>query len=180
VAVARLDSAQECYRTEPQTAGAQTHPVPAFHFDHRQLRRTARVTLVVWLFALAAGVANACAFTLAGPAGRGVVDIAAHGAAESVLVRAGHDGEHDQGGPISPHGHGHDAGKASCLKFCDDESSAIAKVKLPVVGPCVALPTVVEAWKPLAVISGSGSRQAPEHPGSQGPPLVIRFLRLTL
>jgi hypothetical protein len=155
--------------------------MPAFHFDRGQLRRTARVTLVVWLFALAAGVVNACVLTPAGAAERRVapishVDIAAHG----VLAGPGHDGDHVQGGPVLPHGHGQDAGRASCLKFCDDESSAIAKVKLPVVDPGAGLVTVVEAWNPMAAIGGPGFRRAPEPPGSQGPPLVIRFLRLTL
>jgi hypothetical protein len=153
----------------------------AFHFDRRQLRRTARVTLVVWLFALAAGVVNACVLAPAGAAERRVapvshVDIAAHG----VLAGAALDGVHVQGGSVLPHGHGHDAGRANCLKFCDDESSAIAKVKLPVVDPGAGMVTVVEAWNPTGAIGGPGFLRAPEPPGSKGPPLVIRFLRLTL
>jgi hypothetical protein len=159
--------------------------MPTCHFDRRQLRRTAWVTLVVWLFALAAGVVNACALAPAGSAARGVspvshVDIAAHDAAEGTLVSVGHDGDHDQVGPVSSHTHGHDAGKDSCLKFCDDESSAIAKVKLPVVDLGAGLLTVVEAWNPIAALGSLGVRRARERPGAQGPPLVIRFLRLIL
>jgi hypothetical protein len=148
--------------------------MPAFQFDRRQLRRTARVTLVVWLFALVAGVVNACALTPDGSAGRGVapashVEIAEHAAAEDAYVVAGHVGDH-----------GHDADKANCLKFCDDGSSAIAKVPLPVADPGAGPVSVVDAWSPMAAIGSSGFQQALERTGSQGPPLVIRFLRLTL
>lgn len=159
--------------------------MPANHFYRRQLRRTAWVTLVAWLFALAAGVANACALSPEGPAGRWVSSVshfgvAAQDSAEGSPDGAGHDGDHDHGGAVLPHGHGHDAGKVSCLKFCDDESSTIAKVQLPAVDVGPGLVTMAAAWSPMAAIGGRGFRRAPERPGSQGPPLVIRFLRLAL
>lgn len=143
----------------------------AFHFDRRRLRRTAWATLVFWLFALTAGVVNACALTPAGPAERGGVhgDIALHDPHAGAPTAAAHASQHEQ-----------DSGKVSCLKFCDDESSAIAKLKAPVVDLDSSLLTVVEAWNPIAAIGSVGFRQSLERPGSQGPPLVIRYLRLAL
>jgi hypothetical protein len=137
--------------------------MPAFHFDRRRLRRTARATLMAWLFALTAGVVNACVLVPVEPVEHAVgkVSVAHHG-----------------------HGHEDDSGKASCLKFCDDESSAIAKVKLPVVDLGSSLLTVVEPWNSIAAADRLGFRHSLEPTGSRGPPLVselvIRFLRLTL
>ena len=128
--------------------------------DHRQLRPIAWVTLMVWLFAFTAGVVNACALTLAGAAG----DTRGHVYAESVVRQGQHE----------------DAGKAGCLKLCDDGSSAIAKVKLPVVDLGSILLTLVEPWNAIAATTGAGIRQSLARPASHGPPLVIRFLRLTL
>ena len=157
--------------------------MPAFHFGRQRLRRTAWATLVIWVLALAAGVANACALTPMGTAGRAMsqAGIVAHDPHSGAPTRAGHASLDDPVGVVQyGHGHGQDSGKVSCLKFCDEESSAIAKVKLPVVDLGVSLLTVVEPWNSNAAAGGSGLRRSLERPGSQGPPLVIRFLRLTL
>jgi hypothetical protein len=158
--------------------------MPIFHFDRRRLRRTAWATLVVWLFALAAGVVNACALTSAGPAERavsqaGIVVEDPHAVAS---IGSGHASHQDPIEAVSHHGYGHgqDSGKISCLKFCDDEASAIAKVELPVVDLGSSLLTVVEAWNPVAASGSLGLRPSLQRPGSRGPQLVIRFLRLTL
>jgi hypothetical protein len=139
-----------------------------FHFDRRRLRRTARATLLVWLFALAAGVVNACALAPAGPAERvdAHADFAVHG--PDAVAPAGHEG-HEQ-----------DSGKVSCLKFCDDESSAIVKLKLLLVDFGSSLAAMAAPWNLTAASGNIGLRPSSERPGSQGPPLVIRFLRLTL
>jgi hypothetical protein len=139
-----------------------------FHFDRRRLRRTARATLMVWLFALAAGVVNACALAPAGPAQRGdtPAELAVRG--PDAAAPAGHEG-HDQ-----------DSGKVSCLKFCDDESSAIVKLKLLLVDFGSSLAAMAAPWNLTAASGNIGLRPSSERPGSQGPPLVIRFLRLTL
>ena len=157
----------------------------AFHFDRRQLRRTAWATLVVWLFALTSGVVNACVLTPSGSAERAVwqvsrVDIAVHDAHAATRPDGKDGSRHDQGASVVHHGHGQESGTASCLKFCDDESSAIAKVKLPVVDLGSSLLTVVEPWNTIAATSSVGVRQSLARPGSHGPPLVIRYLRLTL
>lgn len=126
--------------------------------------------LVIWVFALAAGVVNACALTPAGLEERG-------GMHADATVPASH---RDKGEQVGHHGHQRDSGKDSCLRFCDDESSAITKVKLPVVDLGLTLLTAAEPWSSVVAAIVADLAQSPERPASQGPPLVIRFLRLTL
>ena len=161
---------------------AHIHSMSAFHFDRRQLRRTAWATLAVWVLALAAGVFNACALAPAGPVDRAIghVGVSAHGEHASTPTLFAIESHHEQAETVGHHEHGQDAGKGSCLKFCADESSAIAKVKLPVVDLSATLLTAAEPWSAIVAVGGIGFRQLLERPGSQGPPLVIRFLRLTL
>jgi hypothetical protein len=158
--------------------------MPALQFDRRRLRRTTCATLLVWLFALTAGVFNACALAPAGATGR-LGQVWQLGAAvqdldAGALTAAGHGTQDHHDHPAAHHGHGSDSGKVNCLQFCNDESSAIAKVPLPVTDLGLGLPTLVEPWHAIAAAGSVGFRQSPERPGSRGPPLVIRFLRLTL
>lgn len=142
--------------------------------------------LLVWSFALASGVVNACLLTLPGPTTDGFpppvhgeaathaspheVAMGLHGAAgdEADAVDLAHH-EHQQGG----------SGKDTCLKFCDDESSAVVKSTSSGVDMVAALvdPGMRRIVVPLANID---SGWLLEQPRAQGPPLVIRFLRLTL
>lgn len=142
----------------------------AFHFDRQKLRRTAWAMLVAWLFALTAAAVNACAVAPAGQVERGEVrtDVSAHG------------GHHHDGKLANHHLHDQDSGKENCLKFCDDGSSAVAKVEPAVVDPGLTLLTTAEPWGVIAATSSAGFWQSRERAASQGPPLVIRFLRLTL
>lgn len=161
---------------------AHIHLMSAFHFDRRQLRRTAWATLVVWVLAMAAGVVNACALGPSGPVERttqqvGIVVLDAHVGAPSFSAIESH---HEQSQTVGHHEHGQDSGKGSCLKFCGDESSAIAKVKMPVVDLSATLLTAAVPWSAVVALGGAGFQQSLERPGSQGPPLVIRFLRLTV
>ena len=153
-------------------------------FHRRHLHRTIWVMLLAWVLALLAGIANACQLETHAPVApatatstrdrstqRGV-----H-AAQSLQVEHGHhDGHSEHDGSTT------DAAKNGCLKFCDDESSTVVNGKTPqtdLPGPVVfasvewhsAMPTAaagVAMWRPI------------ERPASQGPPLVIRFLRLTI
>jgi hypothetical protein len=155
--------------------------MPAFHFDRRQLRRTAFATLVVWLFALTAGAVNACVLMPERVAVQvSHADILAHEPGVDTLSGTDHESSHEHDQSVDQHGHGHDSGKGSCQKFCDDESSAIAKARLPVVDLGATLFTVVQPWSTIVVVGGAGFRQSLDRPRSHGPPLVIRFLRLTL
>lgn len=145
-------------------------------FDHPLLRPTAWVMLVVWLFTFTVGVVNACALTLTGAAERTVAQVPHN----EIAAVAGDVRHLVDAQSVVRQGHDEDAGKAGCLKLCDDESSAIAKVKLPVVDLSSILLTLVEPWGAIASPTGAGFRSSPERPQAHGPPLVIRFLRLTL
>jgi hypothetical protein len=130
-------------------------------FTRQQLQRTACVALFAWVFALFSGVANACLIQPVAPADRQVEHAHNHAADES--------GERNQG-----------SGKAGCLKFCADESSALAKSKashadLP--GP-IFLATV--HWPLATPVAAVAPWHLVERPASVGPPLFIRLLRLTI
>lgn len=153
------------------------------HFTRQQLRHTACVALFAWVFALVSGVANACltpaaepgAATLALAVGAATARCDAGGAPCAHDAAPAHhpaDGEH--GEPVQ------DGGKAVCLKFCADESSALAKGKashadLP--GP--ALLTGAQ-WSPAMQFAAAAPWQPVERPASVGPPLFLRLLRLTI
>jgi hypothetical protein len=156
-------------------------------FNRCRLRRTACVTLLAWVLALMAGVVNAC---LLQPHGQTVSassiatsspEFADARLIESTVAHVEHShhdshqaqqGDHDAAKE--------DADKAGCLKFCADESSTLAKGKFTQADlPNPAVVAVVE-WPSLAPLPMGTLRRSAERPASPGPPLVIRFLRLTI
>lgn len=125
---------------------------------HR-MQRLVWLTLLAWSFALASGIANAC-----------VLSLSARAAGASSPPAQMHAHEHEPGS----------AGQDSCLKFCDDESSALAKSTSYAADLGAAL-VDPRLERRLAVPPLQADPGAPlEPPRAQGPPLVIRFLRLTL
>jgi len=161
--------------------------VHAIRFHRRRLRHFVWVALFAWVFALVTGVANACIVEMPGSAPAGhekhrhthaahenvehqfsLPEPADHGSAE-------HPDHEDAGGPAQD-----DAGKAGCLKFCDDESSALSKNGSPGFDQ-LAAPVAVDGFEiqPVPIADAVG-RLSLERPSAQGPPLVIRLLRLTL
>lgn len=91
--------------------------------DRHRLRRIAVQLLVVWFFALAASVVNAC---LLEPGSRyGDVASAMNGRHD-----AGAAGHHRYAEAAGAHGHrpSH-SGKAPCAKFCDDPSTGAQAIK---------------------------------------------------
>jgi hypothetical protein len=154
----------------------------ALSFHRRRLRRTVWVTLGAWVFAFCAGVANACMLAPHGSAEHGVVaaspsraDAQPHRAsASSVGGQRGHDET------VAQQGQEQGAGKDSCLKFCDDESSALSKNKTTAFDLGQPLLVVVAPWSPMVPSRTLGTKLSLQRPTAQGPPLAIRFLRLTL
>lgn len=149
-------------------------------FHRRHLRRTTWVTLLVWLFAWGAGVANACQLEVQWPAthlaGGSAQEAQAHShAVEGAAHHHGHTGA-----GLSDTGHDADAAKASCLKFCDNETSALSKGQAPQADlhtPALLTPV---PWPALRPLPGASARYAMAQPVAHGPPLAIRFLRLTI
>ncbi len=152
-------------------------------FTRRHLRRSACVTLFAWLFALLSGAVNACLIqpsatdlvrsnlSLVGPV---VGEVAGPGQAARLIEDAQHRAGDEHGGPLD------DLGEAGCLKFCADESSAVAKSKaaqadLP--GPFFV--SRVD-WQPASPVADAAPWRSVDRPAAQGPPLFIRLLRLTI
>lgn len=132
--------------------------------DRRRLRRWAAQVLLVWLFGLAMGVANACA--LGEPAHHRTDSTAATGIQE-----------HHHGGERG------DAAKVNCLDFCEKSSTGAPKLKVVGDGLAalgLALP-VSDTFVACGLSEPSVGRlvvDSPHLPG--GPPPRIAFQRLTL
>ena len=155
----------------------------SLHFNRQQLRHTACVALLAWVFALVSGVANACLLQAAEPGAAAL--------SFSVSTRTGgcdsgaepcerdarpayHHADSERGAPLE---HG---GKPVCLKFCGDESSALVKSKasqadLP--GPVLLAGAL---WSLAEQVAAAAQWQAVERPASVGPALFLRLLRLTI
>lgn len=153
----------------------------AKRFHRRRVRHTVWMTLLAWSFALAAGVVNACLL-----APQGSVEPGAHGAQHRFVAHSGdargmrlaeHGHHGDAASSPGPHP---DAGQEGCLKFCDDGASALSKTKVASLDPGVQLLAAFSAWNASVSKLRLVTLQPLARPSAQGPPLVIRFLRLTL
>jgi hypothetical protein len=147
-------------------------------FHRQQLRRTARAMLLAWLMATLAGIANACLMqprSMYVPAAQaGAAAAATPDAAAAQASHETHDGATEPGA-----GSAH-AGKAGCLKFCADESSTLTKSDT--LQPDTAAAVVETGFAPLSDldIATIALRRGVDPLRAGGPPLVIRFRRLTL
>jgi hypothetical protein len=157
-----------------------------FRPSTRRLRHIVWLTLLAWLFALTAGVVNACVLSMPDRVAR-ELNSAQH--AESALHMGGphtsmaESGAHFNGhetAATAQHEHGQDADQDSCLKFCNDEATALSKDKSSGSDMTVALAEADTWCFSAAPIMSAGGGLSRERPTSRGPPLVIRFLRLTL
>ena len=155
-------------------------------FHRRQLRRWAARVLLVWLFGVAAGVANACL----APALDG------HGAQASLGMHA-MDADHDAA-PMPPGPDAHDAmvadhsgsadhggipGKANCQDFCQKSTVSIPPVKsaLDQHDAHALAPMAIASVVPVPAFQP----EQPWLPRRDGglatpPPITIVFLRLAL
>lgn len=137
------------------------------------MQRTAwvlRTLLFVWLFALAAGWANACVLQARSDAHNGPLGHDAGTVARPHLSAPVALATIDPGGPAAE----------ACLSLCEGERNAIPKLKL--VGPSdLGLHQAVLAapWLPWSVDPAPVRARAFAMPPPPGPPVAIRFLRLT-
>lgn len=153
------------------------------HFTRRQLRHIACVAFLAWVFALVSGVANACLLQTAEP-GAATFSVAAGAqtAGSDVSVApwahdagpARHHADSERGDPVE---HGD---KAVCLKFCADESSALATSKASQADLSGPVLLAGAPWSPAVQVAAAAQCQAVERPASVGPPLFLRLLRLTI
>lgn len=155
--------------------------MPTLTFNRRQLRRTACMTLLAWALGLLSGVVNACLLqphsqTASASSATSSPELANAGLIDSTVAHVEHNHrDSHQAGQGD-----HNAGEAGCLKFCSDESSTLAKGKFTQADlPNPVVIAVVE-WPSMAPLPMGTLRRSAERLASRGPPLVIRFLRLTI
>ena len=152
-----------------------TSPYPTMKFfaDSRSKRNTAFVVLLVWLFALASSLANACLLEPHEPHPTVTGDALAttnHGRGE-FLSKMGHEAGHH---------HDSDPSKESCLKACDDGTRTLPKahsgVDVTDRGPALLVTTLWLASHAVSALRRAHDRAVPV----VGPPLRHRFSRLAL
>jgi hypothetical protein len=135
-------------------------------FRHRtQLRRIAAQVLLLWLFGIGAGLANAC---FAAGAAEPLGHCDAMRAAEAV---------HHQG----TSGHDGAPAKTNCQDFCEKSTISIPPLKLALDhadAGAISFPTVAVLLIPAA--SEPAERWVPRPDGGLAPPITIAFLRLAL
>jgi hypothetical protein len=141
----------------------------------RAKRNTAFVVVLVWLFALASGVANACLLEARGTHSHGS-PVAYSSATEAASgISAGH------AGAIASHDAGSDTAKASCLKVCDDRSQSLLKQQsgFDLTDPGQA-PFVVLVWTAATPVVSAPKQANIQQPHAPGLPIRTRFSRLAL
>ena len=142
--------------------------------NHRAKRNGTFVALLVWLFALASGMANAC--LLETPGGHSHVAATHSSDSPHSHALAGHAVavEDDDGDD-------RDGSKESCLKACDDGANAQVKLQTgtDLTDPGLA-PFVVIVWNTATPIASLPNRYDILQVPIVGPPFRLRYSRLTL
>lgn len=145
-----------------------------FFADTQTKRNTAFAMMLVWVFALASGVANACFLETPGhhsTAVKGSAATANQARAESVAhldVTAAH---HDDA----------DSTKESCLKVCDDGTHSLPKAYSGVDHADPGPPTLVMTlWTGSMPVVSAPRRVDDLAIPILGPPLRVRYSRLAL
>lgn len=145
--------------------------------NKRTKRSTAFAALLVWLFALASGVANACLLGAPGIPSHARTHAAEAGfeTTRAPAALAGHAKVADRNDDDS------DAPKESCLKVCDDGSKALGKLQTgpDLTDPGMA-PLVAVVWNAAAPVASAPSRIDDPQPPIVGRPFRVRYSRLAL
>lgn len=142
--------------------------------NHISKRRTIHMVLLAWLFAMAAGWANACLLQERGTHGH-VPSHSGSLTAQVAQVSPGHvgvDADHaENAGP----------GKSACLKVCGDGTQSVIKVAQGLdLTDVAAAPPVALVW-PAPLAFAERDNAWPALPvSSPGVPLRTRFVRLAL
>ena len=138
-------------------------------------RHAAFIVLLVWLFALVSGLANACLLETHETHSH-VVAAASFEAMHTFKILPGHAGAiADQSGVSESHL------KASCLKVCDDGSRSLPNHVLTVAhtdpGPALLVQVL---WSTVALQVPALRQVDDEQPDTPGLPVRVRFSRLAI
>lgn len=138
--------------------------------QRRRLQRTAFAMLLVWLFALASSVAQACVTPM---------PVATPSQGDHCALMAQHHGASadTQGG--------NPAWKAACAKFCSDTTLPSAKASTPLDSPAGQQSLGAPPALPALAMQPERVAHRPQAPPDQTPPgpqssIPIAFLRLAL
>ena len=144
-------------------------------FNSRTKRNTAFVVLLVWLFALASGVTNACLIQTMEMRGHGSLIAHSSSAEKGHAISAAHVGA------ISEHDSGLEGSKSQCLKVCNDGTQSLTKQQAGVDLPhAVLTPLFAVAWtRATPVVSALGLAAFQRSP-DPGLPIRVRLSRLAL
>lgn len=139
----------------------------------RTKRNTTFVALLLWLFTLASGMANACLLETPGRHSHVAANHPEHSSHRPAL--AGH------AVAVDDHDDDLDASKVSCLKACDDGANAPVKPQTGVdlTDPGLA-PLVALAWNAAIPFASVPSRFDDVQVPLVGPSFRVRYSRLTL
>lgn len=145
-----------------------------FFAEARTKRNTALVVLLVWLFALASSVANACFLESYEPESRAAKNSEASTSQAPAVL-------HAQMGTDPGHHDDSDGTKESCLKVCDDGTHTVPKAYSGAdpndPGPA---PLVVTVWTVSPTVASAPRRVDDLAVPIAGPPLRVRYSRLAL
>ena len=152
-------------------------------FSNKRTRRnTAVAALLVWLFALSSGIANAC--LLEAPS-RTHSHTHSHG--HSHAATAASELQHSHVGltghtvAIESAEHASDVPKNACLKVCDDGSKATVKFQTSSDLPDPGMPPVVAiVWDAATPVACAPCEMDDVQPSIVGPPIRVRYSRLAL
>lgn len=134
-------------------------------------RNTAFVVLLVWLFALASGVANACLLQERETHSHAGIAVAAHDAA----VSAGH------AGAVAGHDDDSHPASAPCQKVCSEGSQTPVTADIKVTqADCGPAPLVATLWTPATPVVLATVYTDAIPPVGVGPPIRVRYSRLIL
>lgn len=146
------------------------------HFSNPRSRRsTSFVVLLVWLFAVASGIANACVLK--------THEVHAHVVAAKP-VEAAHAHSASAGHALNAADHQGDEvdiSKAPCLKACDDGAQLLIKQQTSLhLGDSGSLFLVSILWTTAIPVATIPRQREGLQSAAHGPPVRVRYSRLTL
>lgn len=146
-----------------------------FFFSTGTRRKTAFAVLLMWLFVLVSGVANACLLEARGTPGRESPMAYSFATKATFGMSAAH------AGVIASHDAGSDASRAACLKLCDDRSTLLLKPQsgFDLTDPGLA-PLLALVWPVASPVVSAPARANLQQSRFTGLPIRTRFSRLTL
>jgi hypothetical protein len=153
-----------------------------FPYLRRHMRLFVALALMAWLSASVAGVAN-CYLVQSHKFGKHL-PIASAQRAEFDLGKEASRPLQAQGGDhvvaAGSSDHSTDTGKENCDRFCVDESSTVAKADADLPGLLVLVRVVSADWQPPTPADSASMWRSVERQVSQGLPLFLRLLRLSI